>query len=276
MREAHGEALKQLHAQLAAAQTAAQEAAARADENASEAELAEGAAAALEDRVKQLEGALGACLTAIMHVSSSQRACLEPQLESRGDACHQRTSAAVYRVHKQILKQYSFVAAAESQECVDAAEERITKLEEEAEKAAAEHTAAAAEAAAALQAAAQQHAALAAERDAQLDAAQVGDKCCPDFCDAVEGGLIRRLRDCVAIRCLWTVQASAAQAQAASEAALQAERDSAAAAAAAAEQQAEEARTTLKQCEAQRDGLALKVAQAANAIRNAEELKEAK
>lgn len=60
MREAHGEALKQLHAQLAAAQTAAQEAAARADENASEAELAEGAAAALEDRVKQLEGALGA------------------------------------------------------------------------------------------------------------------------------------------------------------------------------------------------------------------------
>ena len=75
---------------------------------------------------------------------------------------------------------------------------------------------------------------------------------------------------------LWTVQASAAQAQAASEAALQAERDSAAAAAAAAEQQAEEARTTLKQCEVQRDGLALKVAQAANAIRNAEELKEAK
>jgi hypothetical protein len=76
--------------------------------------------------------------------------------------------------------------------------------------------------------------------------------------------------------CTFTAQAAAAQAQAASEAALQAERESAAAAAAAAEQQAEEARATLQQCEAQRDGLALKVAQAANAIRNAEELKEAK
>lgn len=56
---------------------------------------------------------------------------------------------------------------------MDAADERITKLEEEADRAAAEHAAAAAEAAAALQAAQQRHAALQAERDAQLAAAQV-------------------------------------------------------------------------------------------------------
>lgn len=57
---------------------------------------------------------------------------------------------------------------------------------------------------------------------------------------------------------------------------MQTEREAAAAVAAAAEQQAEQTRNTLKECEAQRDGLALKVAQAANAIRTAEELKEAK
>jgi hypothetical protein len=166
--------------------------------------------------------------------------------------------------------------AAESQECVDAAEERITKLEEEADKVAAEHAAAAAEAAAALQAAQQQHAALAAERDAQLEAAQVVVNGFWDLeCERLMGldfFVFAGPGDILLI----STQAAMAQAQAASEAALQAEREAASAAAAAAEQQAAEVRTSLQQCEAQRDGLALKVAQAANAIRNAEELKEAK
>lgn len=72
-----------------------------------------------------------------------------------------------------IVEDWCWCPADESRECVDAAGERITKLEEEAEEAAAEHAAAAAEAAAALAAAQQQRAALEADRDARLDAAQV-------------------------------------------------------------------------------------------------------
>lgn len=60
MRAAHSEVLTELHTQLAGAQAATAAAEERAAENAAEAELASGAAAALEEKVQELEAALGA------------------------------------------------------------------------------------------------------------------------------------------------------------------------------------------------------------------------